>query len=170
MAEFTLKGTPFHTSGDLPSIGSMAPHFTLVNADLVDKSLKDFPGKRKMLSIVPSLDTPICSLSAIKFNQSLEEHNDVLAFFISADLPFAQKRFCGVENLHNIQTLSMMRSKDFAKSYGLLIVDGPLAGLSARAIIILDEQNKVVYVEFVSEITHEPNYDRALQALLKKPS
>jgi len=168
MAQITLKGTPIQTSGQLPSIGSKAPDFKLVNSDLKDCSLSDYKGKRKILSIVPSLDTSVCSLSAKKFNQAIEKHPQIAVLVISADLPFAQKRVCGAENLKNITTLSMMRSKDFAKDYGILIQDGPLAGLCARSIVVLDENDKIMYTELVPEIAQEPNYDKALEAVLKK--
>lgn len=168
MAQVHLKGNPIHTNGQLPAPHTPAPDFTLVDTDLNNRSLKDFKGKRKLLSIVPSLDTAVCSLSTKKFNEALKEHPEVLALVISADLPFAQKRVCSAENIKNIITLSMMRSKDFAKDYGVLIQDGPLAGAAARSVVVLDEQDKVIYTELVPEITQEPHYDQALKALLKK--
>jgi thiol peroxidase len=163
MAQITLKGNPVHTNGHLPPLHSPAPDFRLVSGDLKDKSLKDFKGKKKLLSIVPSLDTAVCSLSAKKFNEALKHHPDVAAFVISADLPFAQKRIC--EGYTHLTPLSMMRSRDFAKSYGVLIQDGPLEGIAARAIVILDTHDKVIYTELVPEITSEPNYDKALEAI-----
>jgi thioredoxin-dependent peroxiredoxin len=167
MAQVTFKSIPIHTSGSLPKKGSKAEDFTLVDTNLKEVSLfKDFPGKKKILSIVPSLDTPVCSLSAKKFNAALKEHPDIQLLIISADLPFAQKRVCMQEDLKNVTTLSLIRSKDFAKAYGVLITDGPLAGLCARAVIVLDQQDRVVYTELVPEITHEPDYDKALQAVL----
>jgi thioredoxin-dependent peroxiredoxin len=165
MAQVTFKSAPIHTSGDLPKVGSKAPDFLLVDAELKEHSLKDYRGKRKILSIVPSLDTSVCSLSAKKFNQAIKEHPEVQVLVISADSPFAQKRICTQENLNNIRTLSLVRSKDFAKDYGVLIVDGPLAGLCARAVVVLDEHDKVIYTELVPEIAQEPNYDKALHAV-----
>ncbi len=166
MAEVTLKGKPIRTSGALPAIGSKAPDFSLVNSDLNDLSLKDFKGKRKIISIVPSLDTSVCSLSSKKFDEAIKSHPEVSVLVVSADSPFAQKRFCTHENAKNIVTLSMMRNKDFAKDYGVLIETGPLAGICARAVVVLDENDHVVYTEQVPEITQEPNYDKALQAVL----
>ena len=166
MADITLKGNPIRTNGNLPSIGSKAPDFILVDGSLKDRSLKDYEGKRKLLSIVPSLDTPTCSLSTKKFNEKIKEHPEVVALVISADLPFAQKRMCAAENVANILPLSMMRSKDFAKTYGVLIENGPLAGICARAVVVIDEKDQVVYTEQVPEITQEPDYEKALKALL----
>ncbi len=167
MAKITLKGNPIHTNGNLPSVGTKAPDFQLVDADLNNRSLKDFKGKRKMIYIVPSLDTSVCSTSARKFNEQIQSHPEITVLVVSADLPFAQKRFCSVENVANIVPLSMMRSKEFAKAYGVLIEDGPLAGICARAVVVLDENDNVIYVEQVPEIAQEPNYDKALQLLLK---
>jgi thiol peroxidase len=168
MAKITLKGSPIRTNGSLPSIGAKAPDFQLVNGDLNDRSLKDFKGKRKMIYIVPSLDTSVCSTSTKKFNEQIKTHPEITVLVVSADLPFAQKRACSQENIANIITLSMMRSKEFAKAYGVLIEDGPLAGICARAVVILDENDNVIYTELVPEIAQEPNYDKALQMLLKK--
>ncbi len=165
MAQVTLKGNPAHTNGELPKIGSEAPDFKLTDAHLKDHSLKDYQGKRKLLSVVPSLETPTCSTSAKKFNEKAAALKNTALLVISADLPFAQSRFCEIENIKNLTTLSMLRSKDFAKDYGILLVDGPIAGLASRAIIILDENNKVIYTELVAEVSHEPNYDAALKAL-----
>lgn len=168
MAKITLKNNPIHTNGDLPSIGSKALDFILVDAQLQNRSLKDYAGKRKIISIVPSLDTEVCSLSAKKFNEKIKNHLEAVVLVVSADSPFAQKRMCAAENTKNIVTLSMMRDKEFAKDYGVLIVDGPLAGICARAVVVLDEQNQVLYTELVPEIAMEPNYDKALEAALKK--
>ena len=165
MAEITLQGNPINTNGELPAVGSTAPDFNLVAGDLSDKSLESFSGRKKLLNIVPSLDTGVCAASARKFNESFASRDDAAALVISADLPFAASRFCSTEGLENVVTLSMMRSKNFAKDYGQLIVDGPLAGLSARAVVILDEDNKVLYTEQVPEIGQEPNYDAALEVL-----
>lgn len=165
MATVTLKGAPIHTSGELPVIGNPAPDFQLVAADLKDRRLADFAGKKKLLNIVPSLDTPVCALSTRKFNEFAKEHPDTVILVISADLPFAQKRFCGNENLSNVVTLSLLRSPDFAEKYGVLLQDGPLAGLTARAVIVLDETDTVIYAELAPEIAQEPDYEAALAAL-----
>ncbi len=165
MAQLTFKGNPIHTSGDLPAVGQPAPDFKLVANDLKDLSLVDFSGKKKLLNIVPSLDTSVCALSTRKFNEYAKAHPDAVILVISADLPFAQKRFCGNEGLSNVVTLSMMRSRKFAKDYGVLLEDGPLAGLTARAIVVLDENNRVCYSELVPEIAQEPDYNAALAAL-----
>lgn len=167
MANVTLKGNPIHTSGSLPSKGAKAPDFKLVDIDLNDRSLKDFAGKKKLISIVPSLDTAVCSLSAKKFNQAVSNHPEIVVLVVSADLPFAQKRFCGAEGISNVVTLSTVRSQQFAKDYGVLIVDGPLAGLCARAVVVLDVNNQVIYTQLVPEITQEPDYTQALESLMK---
>lgn len=167
MANVTLKGNPIRTSGELPAVGSSAPDFVLVDSGLADRSLKDYKGKRKLISIVPSLDTATCSLSTKKFNEKIQAHPEVTVLVVSADLPFAQKRMCAAENVANVIPLSMMRTKDFAKTYGVLIENGPLAGICSRAVVVLDENDKVVYTELVAEITTEPDYDKALAALLK---
>lgn len=165
MATITLKGNPTHTNGDLPKIGSRAPYLKLVAEDLSDKELADFKGKKKLLNIVPSLDTSVCALSTKKFNDFAKTRDDMVVLVISADLPFAMKRFCGNEELSNVITLSMMRGRNFAKEYGVLIQDGPLAGLSARAVVVLDESDNVIYTELVPEIGQEPDYEKALAAL-----
>lgn len=165
MASVTLKGTPIHTIGELPKVGSIAPDFVLVDAELKDRSLKDFKGKKKVLSIVPSLDTGTCAMSAKRFNEAAKQDPNLLVLVVSADLPFAQKRMCGAENIQNIQTLSMMRSKEFATKYGVLITDGPLAGIAARAIVVLDEEDKVLYTQLVPEIAEEPDYQKVLEVL-----
>jgi thiol peroxidase len=165
MAKITLQGNPIHTNGDLPRLGSQAPNFTLVAADLSEVSLADFKGKKKLLNIVPSLDTPVCAISTKKFNEQAHGRTDLVVLIISADLPFAQSRFCSAENTKSVRTLSMMRDRKFANDYGVLIQDGPLAGITARAVIVLDENDKVRYTELVPEIAQEPNYDAALAAL-----
>lgn len=165
MATITLHDNEIHTSGDLPKVGSKAPDFTLTNSDLNDVSLGDWLGKKKLLSIFPSVDTPVCALSTRKFNEYAREHDDTVMLMVSADLPFAQKRFCGADDLENVVTLSTMRSPEFARNYGVLIEDGPLAGLCARAVMVLDENDTVVHAELVPEIGQEPNYDAALKAL-----
>jgi thiol peroxidase len=165
MANLTHKGNPISTNGELPKIGTAAPDFHLVDTDLVDVRLRDFKGKKKLLNIVPSLDTGVCAMSAKKFNEFAKSRTDVAALTISSDLPFAQKRFCTAENIANVKTLSMMRSRNFAKDYGVLIQDGKLAGITARAVVVLDENDKVVYTELVPEIAQEPNYEAAIAAL-----
>jgi len=165
MATITLQGNEINTNGDLPAVGSSAPDFRLVNAELADKSLADYAGKKKLLNIVPSLDTPVCATSTKKFNEAAAKRDDVVVLVISADLPFAMSRFCGAEGVDNVVSLSMMRSRNFAKDYGVLISDGPLAGITARAVVVLDENDKVVYTELVPEIAQEPDYDKALAAL-----
>ena len=165
MAKITLQGNEINTNGDLPAVGAAAPDFKLTYKDLEDKSLADFKGKKKLLNIVPSLDTPVCATSTKKFNESLGDRKDVAVLIISADLPFAMGRFCGAENTDKVTVLSMMRNKNFAKDYGVLIQDGPLAGITARAIVVLDEDDKVVYREMVPEIAQEPNYDKAIASL-----
>lgn len=165
MAKITLQGNPINTSGDLPQVGSKAPAFTLVDKDLNDVGLADFNGKKKILSIVPSLDTPVCALSAKKFDEWVAGRDDVVILTVSADLPFAQGRFCGTEHVERVKTLSMMRSRNFAKDYGVLIVDGPLAGITARAVLALDEKDTIVHTELVPEIAQEPDYDKAYAAL-----
>jgi len=165
MAEVTLRGTPIHTNGELPAAGSTAPEFRLTNKDLADVGLADFAGKKKILSIVPSLDTGVCAESTRKFNQLVAARDDVVVLVISADLPFAQNRFCGAEGIDRVHTLSMMRSKNFGKDYGVLIQDGPLAGITARAVLALDAENRVLHAELVPEIGQEPDYDAAFAAL-----
>jgi len=165
MATITLKGNPIQTQGDLPKVGARAPDFKLVDGSLGDKTLGDYTGKKKLLNIVPSLDTPTCALSTKKFNDFAKDHTDTVILIISADLPFAQGRFCGNENLKNVIPLSLMRGQNFAKEYGVLIQDGPLAGITARAVVVIDENDKVVYTELVPEIADEPNYEKALAAL-----
>jgi thiol peroxidase len=165
MAKITLQGNEINTNGDLPAVGSQAPEFRLVDAELGDKRLSDYAGKKKLLNIVPSLDTPVCATSTKKFNEAAAGRDDVVMLVVSADLPFAMGRFCGAEGVDNVVPLSMMRSRNFAKDYGVLIEDGPLAGITARAIVVLDENDKVVHTELVPEIAQEPDYDAALAAL-----
>ena len=165
MANIKHGGNPITTNGELPKVGSKAPDFHLVDAGLVDVHLADFKGKKKLLNIVPSLDTGICAMSTKKFNDFAKQRGDVTVLTISADLPFAQKRFCAQEHIENVKTLSMMRSRNFAKDYGVLIQDGKLAGITARSVVVLDENDKVIYNELVPEIAQEPNYDAAIAAL-----
>ena len=164
MANITLGGNPIHTSGNLPAVGAKAPDFKLTAGDLKELGLADFKGKKKVLNIVPSLDTPVCATSTRRFNKDAAALPNVAVLVISADLPFASKRFCTTEGLANVTPLSTFRSS-FAKDYGIALVDGALAGVCGRAVMVLDENDKVVYEEQVPEIKQEPNYDAALAAL-----
>ncbi len=161
----TLKGAPVTLFGDFPGVGQIAPDFTLVGKDLNDVGLKDFAGKRKVLNIVPSLDTAVCATSTRKFNEAASKLENTVVLVISADLPFAMSRFCVAEGLENVVTLSLMRGRDFMRNYGVKIADTALAGVTARAVLVLDENNKVLHAELVNDITHEPNYDAALAVL-----
>ena len=165
MATVTLNGNPIRTNGELPATGTTAPDFKLVDKDLNDVGLGDFAGKQKILSIVPSLDTGVCATSTKVFNERIGGRDDVVVLVASADLPFAQGRWCGAEGVDNVVTLSMMRSRNFAKDYGMLLEDGPLAGITARGVLTLDADNKVLHVQLVPEIVQEPDYDAAIDAL-----
>jgi thioredoxin-dependent peroxiredoxin len=165
MATVTLKGSPVAVAGKLPTKGGVVPDFSLTGKDLAEVSLKNFAGKRKVLNIVPSLDTPTCAKSTRVFNQKASGMNNTVVLVISADLPFAMSRFCSAEGLNNVVTLSTFRGKDFHGKYGVDIADGLLKGLTARAVVVLDENNKVLHSELVPEIANEPNYDAALTAL-----
>ncbi len=165
MANVTLGGNPITVAGDFPQKGQSAPDFKLVGKDLKDVSLTDFAGKRKVLNIVPSLDTAICATSARKFNEKAAGLGNTVVITISADLPFAMGRFCTTEGIENVVPLSIMRGREFLKSYGVEITDGPLAGVAARAVVVLDESNKVLHAQLVPEIKTEPDYDAALAAL-----
>jgi len=165
MATITLRGTEIHTNGELPAVGSAAPDFSLTKGDLGDVSLADYAGKRILLNIVPSLDTPTCATSTRKFNEEASQVEGAAILVIAADLPFAMGRFCTTEGIENVAPLSLMRSRKFAKDYGVLITDGPLAGITARAIVVIDADGKVAYTEMVPEIAQEPDYDAALAAL-----
>jgi thioredoxin-dependent peroxiredoxin len=165
MATITLRGAPVHTSGELPAKGGKAPAFKLVNPDLKDVTLADFAGKRKVLNIYPSVDTPVCATSTRKFNEKAAALKDAVVICIAADLPFAFRRFCAAEGLANVQTLSTMRSPEFMTAYGVRIEDGRMAGLCARAIVVLDTDDKVLHTELVPEIAQEPDYEAALKAL-----
>jgi thiol peroxidase len=165
MANVLFKGTPAHTSGELPTVGSKAPDFKLTAGDLSEVSLANFKGKKKLLSIVHSLDTGPCAASAKRFNDFAKNRPDVVVLVVSCDLPFAQGRFCAGEGLKNVVTLSMMRDRHFAKDYGVLLTDSPIAGLTARATLVLDENDKVLYTQLGPELTVEPDYDKALAIL-----
>ncbi len=164
MTTITFQNNPIQTCGELPAIGSDAPNFSLTNIDLNDVTLENYAGKRKILSIVPSLDTPTCAASARKFNQKASNLENTIVLIVSADLPFAQCRFCETEVLDDIQVLSTFRSS-FAIDYGVQICDSILAGLMARAIVIIDEQNKILYTQLVPELAHEPDYEAVFSAL-----
>jgi len=165
MANITLSGNAIHTNGELPKVGARAPDFTLTTGDLRDVGLAEWAGRKKLLNIFPSMDTPTCALSTKKFNDYAKDHSDTVMLMISADLPFAQARFCGNEGLENVVPLSLMRDKQFAEDYGVLLTDGPMAGITARAVVVLDENDTVLYTEMVSEIGDEPDYESALKAL-----
>jgi thiol peroxidase len=160
-----LGGNPVQLNGDFPQVGQTAPAFSLVGKDLKDVTLDSFGSKRKVLNIVPSLDTPTCAASERRFNQLASGLDNTVVVTISADLPFAQARFCASEGLDNVVNLSLMRGREFLRNYGVEIADGVLAGLAARAVIVLDANNVVRYTELVSEIKNEPDYDAALAAL-----
>ena len=161
MTTITLKGNTIHTCGDLPKVGTKAPAFTLTGADLKDVTLETFAGKTKVLNIFPSVDTAVCALSVKNFVTKAAAKPNTVVLNISADLPFAQKRFCAAEGVENAVTLSTFRSA-FAKDWGVQVTDSPLAGLCSRAVVVLDANNTVVYTEQVPEIAQEPNYDKAL--------
>ena len=162
-----LKGTPCHTYGSLPEIGSKAPCYTLVDKDLKDISCLDFLDRRVVLNIFPSIDTDVCAASVRRFNKEAAGVPDVSVICVSMDLPFAQSRFCAAEGIENVTVASAFRSPLFAQKFGLQLVDGPLPGLLARAVIVLDEDRKVIYTQLVSEITNEPDYEAAIAALKK---
>lgn len=164
MASIKFQGNPLHTSGELPAVGSNAPDFTLVSGKLADVNLATYAGKKKVLNIVPSLDTPTCAMSTRKFNEKASKLANTVVLVISADLPFAQCRFCEIEGLKDVIPLSTFRS-NFAIDYGVKLTDTFLAGLTARAIIIIGEDDKVIYTQLVDELANEPDYDAALTAL-----
>ncbi|MEA5103671.1 thiol peroxidase [Pantoea sp. S18] len=160
-----FQGNPVPVAGQFPQVGEQAKPFSLVAKDLADVSLANYAGKRKVLNIFPSIDTGVCAASVRKFNERSGEADNTVVLCISSDLPFAQSRFCGAENVSNVITLSSLRGTEFKENYGVAIADGPLKGLTARAVVVLDENDKVIYSELVNEITEEPNYDAALAAL-----
>ena len=168
MAQITLKGNPVNTNGDLPKVGDKAPDFVLTKTDLSDVSLKDFAGKTVVLNIFPSVDTEVCSMSVRRFNGDITNYENAVVLCTSVDLPFAHARFCGAEGLDNVISVSQLRNRDFGDNYGVRIVDGPLAGLLARAVVIIDAGGKVVYTELVPEIAQEPDYEAALSVLAKE--
>jgi len=161
----TLQGNPVRVEGTLPATGGHAPDFSLTNGELADVSLKNFAGKRKVINIVPSLDTPTCATSTRKFNEAAAKLANTAVLVVSADLPFAAGRFCSTEGLKNVSHLSTFRHPEFMRAWGVAIADGPLVGVTARAVVVLDENDKVLHTEMVGEIANEPNYDAALKAL-----
>lgn len=165
MTQVKLRGNPVRVEGQLPALGSRAPAFSLVAADLSDKTLADFAGQRKVLNIFPSVDTPVCATSVRVFNGKASALANTVVLCISADLPFAQKRFCGAEGLEKVITLSTLRGRDFLTDYGVALAEGPLAGLAARAVLVLDENDTVLHAELVAEVGSEPDYEAALRVL-----
>lgn len=165
MASVTLRGKPFLTMGTLPKVGTHAPDFTLTNIELAEISLREFHGKKVVLNIFPSLDTPTCSVAMRHFNKLATQMPAVIVLCISADLPFAQKRFCGAENLTKVVPFSTFRHPEFGQHYGVTITNGPLTGLLSRAVVVLDENGKVIYTQQVNEIAEEPDYNSVLAAL-----
>lgn len=163
MASVAFKGTPVHITGELPKKGAKAPDFRLTGRDRADRSLADFAGKKKILNIVPSLDTGTCAASARRFEQEVGKLNNTICLTISDDLPFAQDRFCKNEGIENVITLSEMRDRTFGRDYGVRMADGPFEGILARAVIVLDENDQVVYTQLVPEISQEPDYDEVLK-------
>jgi thiol peroxidase len=165
MAQITFQGNPINTSGELPQVGDKAPDFILVDSQLNDISLSNFKNMYKVLNIVPSLDTPVCQKSTKVFNEKINSIQGAVVLTISADLPFAMERFCSSESLTLIKSLSMMRSRNFAKDYGVLITDGPLKGITARAIVVIDKDDNIIHTELVNEIANEPNYENAMKCI-----
>lgn len=164
MAEFKLKGNTFNTAGTLPAVGSTAPDFTLTKIDLSEVTLDSLKGRRVILNVFPSVDTDVCAASVRRFNVEAAKLKNTTVLCASMDLPFAHARFCGAEGIESVDSVSDFRSGGFGRAYGMRIADGPLAGLLARSIVIVDEQGKVVYTELVPETTQEPDYDKALAA------
>ena len=165
MAQVTLNGNAFNTSGQLPATGSQAPAFALTRTDLSEVSAASFKGQRLVLNIFPSIDTPTCATSVRKFNAQASQAANTTVLCISADLPFAASRFCSTEGLDKVVPASSFRSPEFGKAFGVTLIDGPLRGLLARSVVVLDENGKVLYSQLVSEIAHEPDYESALQVL-----
>ena len=165
MAKTAFKGSPVNLSGDLPQPGAVAPEFTLTGKDLSDVSLKDYAGKTVVLNIFPSIDTPVCAMSVRKFNTEIGHTDNAVVICISADLPFAHARFCGAEGLDHVISASTFRNPEFGDAYGIRIIDGPLAGLMARAVMVIDGKGKVAYSQLVDEISNEPEYEPALACL-----
>jgi thiol peroxidase len=167
MAQILYKGTPVHTTGELPAEGSRAPDFVLTKNDFSDVGLGDFAGKIKILNIVPSLDTDTCAASAKRFNEEVKKLDNTVVLTISADLPYAQKRFCEAESIDSVVTLSQLRNREFGRRYGIEQAEGQKAGLLARAVVVIDENDTVRYTQLVPEISQEPDYDAVLEAVSK---
>ena len=165
MAKVTLRGNPISTAGDLPAVGSPSPGFSLTKSDLSTVTNADLDGKKVILNIFPSIDTPVCQTSVRQFNEKAAGRDDTVVLCVSADLPFAHGRFCGAEGIANVQTASTFRSPGFGELFGVTMTDGPLAGLLARAVVVTDAHGKVLHSELVPEIAQEPDYDAALKAL-----
>jgi thiol peroxidase len=165
MAQVTLKGNPFHTVGELPKVGTQAPAFTLTRTDLSEATAADFKGQRLVLNIFPSIDTPTCATSVRKFNAQASRAANTTVLCVSADLPFAAGRFCSTEGLDKVVPASVFRSPSFGQAFGVTMADGPLRGLLARSVVVLDASGKVLHTELVPEIAHEPDYEAALAAL-----
>ena len=165
MAQVTLGGNAVNTIGDLPAVGFTAPAFKLTKTDLGDVSLQDYAGKKVILNIFPSVDTGVCAASVRKFNEVAGEIHDVAVLCVSADLPFAHARFCGAEGIDKVESLSTVRGGTFGKDYGVRLIDGPLEGVLARSIVVVDGDGKVTYTQLVPEIKEEPDYDKALAAV-----
>ena len=165
MAQITFKGSPVNTNGNLPAVGSNAIDFQLIATDLSEVSLKDFANNNLVLNIFPSLDTSVCAASVIKFNKEVADLPDTIILAISKDLPFAHARFCPADSIENVKPLSAFRNTDFENHYGILMADGPLKGLFARAVVVIDKKGKVIYTELVPEIAQEPNYMAAIASL-----
>jgi thioredoxin-dependent peroxiredoxin len=165
MAQITFKGNAIHTAGQLPEVGSQAPDFKITKSDLSETSLGDYRGKRLVMNIFPSIDTPVCATSVRRFNEAAGKLANTVVLCISRDLPFAHSRFCAAEGLKNVVTASEFRDSHFSGAYGVRIVDGPLAGLLARAVLVIDGSGKVIHTEQVPDIAQEPDYAKALAAL-----
>lgn len=165
MTTVTLQGNPFRVDGNLPAVGAAAPALNLTNGELADVTLANYAGKRKVLNIVPSLDTPTCATSTRKFNEKAAGLNNAVVLVVSADLPFAAGRFCSVEGLQNVAHLSTFRHPEFMQAWGVKLAEGPLLGLTARAVVVLDENDKVLHCQLVPEIADEPDYAAALAVL-----
>lgn len=165
MSSITLNGNPLHILGTLPTVGSQAPDFTVTKTDLGELHLSHLKGQKIVLNIFPSLDTPTCARAMLQFNEIARKHSNFLILCVSADLPFAQKRFCAIEHADNVMPVSVFRHHEFGKNYGVEIKDGPLASLLSRAAIVIDEHGKVVYTQQVKELADEPNYDAIIMAL-----
>jgi len=169
MTQITFKGDPVHTVGELPKVGDKAPDFLLTKTDLSDISLKDVSGKKVILNIFLGVDTSVCSISLARFNEEIRKFDNAVVIGVSMDLPFAHARFCEAEGMENVITASELRNREFGSSYGVRMVDGPLAGLFARAIVVIDESSKVIYTQLVREITEEPDYGKAMNMLKNTP-